>query len=410
MDGLAASQTDEAEVFSPKRRKGKRGPALLGAAGLVVVLGAVWAFRLPLAESILKQQLSAPGAPARLTLTRLDFGGAAASDIALGAAGSPDFTAHTVNAGFAWAWARPRLAMLGADQARLTVRMNERGVSFGALDRFTKGGSGGGGPTELPDMRITLRDLAIRFETSLGAFQAVGGAQGALRRDFTLTMRIAPTTSAGAQGALTNVRGELSARTAQGRFAGKLIAAAEALRWRNGDALNEPRFEAAFDAPIALTSAQLSAQARLAGGAFAGNAFGEVRGDALMNADDLSGGGWPKSWGGQVSAQLANVRGKDLAGDSAAARADFTGEAGKISANLVATLTNAGAFGVRAGSARLEGPFSTDLAHKPLTITARTTLHAENAALEANLRSQIMDAGRSSSACARARNATSRFS
>lgn len=391
MDWLASARAS-GELNSPPRRIGPGRLATFGAVGLVVVVGAVWVVRLPIAELVLKQQFSAPGAPAALKMTRLDFGGATIQDVRLGRVARPDFSAKSIAASFRWRWLTSEVSALSVDQARLKITIGSKGVSLGVLDRWFRHGPVGPplAPT-LPNLVIEARDAGLEIDTPLGAFLARGQAQGSLRRDFVMELGVAPTNARGPDGALSAFAAQVSARTQGGRLAGKVDVTAQRAEWRDG-ALVQPAFHAALSVPVDLTSATGDLDLRIGGGAIGEAPFAEARVQAHVDGQALGPGWWPKIWTGQASAQLAGLTGKQLSANALKADVGLSGEAGNVTGNLVTTLDRGGAFGVVLAGARLEGPFSTALSRNPIQFAARSELRVEQASVDSPTRARVLAA------------------
>lgn len=394
MDGLSKSQIEAPDDPSPPRRISARGAAIAGV-GVAAVLGVIWVMRLPIGAFILKQQLSAPGAPAALSLTRLDFGGMALEDIRVGPAVAPDLTAKALAVDFGWSPGF-RLAGVRLEQAHLRVRIDEKGVSVGALDRYLKSAGGGrAAPAAIPDLTLAVRDSTAVIDTPLGAFAATAEAQGALRKDFTGQIAIAPRDAQGAGGGAKALQARLVLRTAGERIVGSLTAAAETVAWRRGGEageLSNAKLDAALSAPVALNNAHIEARASAAGGSIAGIALKDASATSQIDAGALGDGFAPETWTGDAHAKLASAKGENVDVGALAADATLRGEHQRLAGDYAITLGRGGAFGVAASGAKLDGPFSGDLSRSPWTFAAQGDLAAPQASFDARTRRTITDA------------------
>jgi hypothetical protein len=393
MDGLSKSQTETTGEGSPPRRISLRGAAITGA-GIAVVLGVIWVMRLPLGAFILKQQLSAPGTPAALTLTRLDFGGMALEDIRVGPAAAPDLAARSLALDFGWSHGF-RLAAVRLDEARLKVRIDEKGFSAGVLDRYLKGGAGPAQPASIPDLSLTLHNTAAVIETPLGAFAATAEAQGALRKDFTGRIDIAPRDVQGPAGGAKALEAHFTFRTADERITASLTGAAEAIAWRRGGetgALSNAALNVSIAAPVALNDARAQARAAFGEAQIAGTVLRGASAETQLDAGMIGAGFAPQSWSASLRAKLDAAKGATIDAGAISADATLHGDNARLSGDYVAKLGRGGAFGFAAPGAKLDGPFSGDFSRSPWSFTAQGELTAPQASIDQRTRRAISGA------------------
>lgn len=160
---------------------------LLGALALLAALAA-WAARRTLAERALVAAAAARGvAPVALTVERLGLDGIALENLAIGAPETPDLAAVRVEAEWSWAGLRAgRLDALRAEGVRLRGRLDEQGLSLGALDPLLAAGDGapaaaGEPPLVLPVAQLALEDAQVELVTPEGV------ARGALSSALDVT-------------------------------------------------------------------------------------------------------------------------------------------------------------------------------------------------------------------------------
>ncbi|MES1201831.1 MAG: YdbH domain-containing protein [Pseudomonadota bacterium] len=370
-----------------------RGAAIAGA-GIAVVLGGIWIMRLPIGAFILKQQLSAPGAPAALTLTRLDFGGMALEDIRVGPGAAPDLAAKSLALDFGWSPGF-RLAAVRLDGARLKVRINEKGFSAGALDRYLKGGAGPAQPASIPDLSLTVHNTTAVIETPLGAFAATAEAQGALLKAFTGRIDIAPRDTQGPAGGAEALEAHFAFHTADERIAASLTGGAETIAWRRGaetGELSNAALSVSIAAPVALNDAHAEARFTLAEAQIAGTLLRGASAEAQLDAGGIGAGFAPKSWNASFRAKFDAAKGATIDAGAISADASLHGDNARLSGDYVAKLGRGGAFGFAAPSAKLDGPFSGDFSRSPWSFTAQGELDAPQASIDQRTRRAIIGA------------------
>jgi hypothetical protein len=161
---------------------GAAGWVLLGAAGLA---GALWLIRIPIAQTLVSQALSARGAAHDLTIESLDFSGAKITNFRIGPRETPTLSAKSVHLAFAWQ-ALPTVSALDIDGLRVVAALDENGLNWGALAPFLEPPPQT--PTaDLPVLRLRLTDAQLALETPLGKAVAVAQADGVIRSDWALT-------------------------------------------------------------------------------------------------------------------------------------------------------------------------------------------------------------------------------
>lgn len=205
------------EPTRPDRRQTRRRVRLavtVAGASLLVVTGAAWFFRIPLADEIARDVMAGMGLDADFEITRVDLGGAGLSRLRIGPDNAPDVVAANADLRLGWGWTGPRLSGLRLVEPALRVSVSDKGVSFGSLDRLLTGGKGGDGT--LPDMSIDVIDGRALIATPYGVVPATFSSQGRLTRTFSAAADIAPLTLDAAAGRLEGLHLTLRARTQDG--------------------------------------------------------------------------------------------------------------------------------------------------------------------------------------------------
>lgn len=201
-------------MTSPQR---PRTRLALGAAGLALatLAGAAWIWRLPLADGALRDGLERAGLDADFELVDVGLSGARLRNVRVGPAAAPDAVAASAEASLAWGLFGPRLSGVRLTEPRIRMRIDAKGVSFGAFDAL-RGEGGGPLPRRLPDLRLDIERGRFLILTPAGAIPGTATMRGRLGRDFEGVVEIAPLTRAAAQGELRNVRAAIRARTLDG--------------------------------------------------------------------------------------------------------------------------------------------------------------------------------------------------
>ncbi len=215
-------------TVAPQR---KRGRLVLGAAGLALatLVGAAWTFRLPLADAAVRDAFRRAGIDADFDLARVDFGGAALTNVRVGPETAPDAAAARAEARIGWGLTGPRMAGVRLREPALRVRIDGDGVSLGQLDKLLTQGKAGG-ETRLPDMAIDIADGRALLLTPAGAIPVTFSSSGRLTRDFAAVAEIAPVTRSDAGATIANLRGAGRARTENRALILELDGAVDALR------------------------------------------------------------------------------------------------------------------------------------------------------------------------------------
>ncbi len=395
MDGLFKQQAKDDEPISPHRRIPVR-TAVLAGASVAAVIGVIWVMRLPIGAFILKQQLSTPDAPAALAMTRLDFGGMAIEDVRVGPAAAPDLTAKTLAVDFGWGAGGFKLAGIRLEQAQLRVRVDEKGVSFGAFDKWLNTAPRGPSrPPVIPDLTLVVRETAVETITPLGAFTTNIQASGALRRAFTAEAVIAPRDVQGERGGLEALEAHLSVRTANSAITARLTGSSSTIGWREGQQASEisgASFNIAAAAPVGLNNSRFEAKAGFDEANIANITWRGASLDSQGDTGAIGAGFIPQTWSATLRAALAAAKGDTIDAGNIIADATLRAENARLAGGYALTLGRGGAFGFSAPGAKLDGPLSGDFSRSPWTFTVQGDLAAPQASIDARTRRTITDA------------------
>lgn len=192
------------------------------AGAVVIVVGAVWIAREPIADKFIRDQLGSRDVPAQYRIDRIGFRSEILSNIVIGDPKRPDLTARKVEVLLGYGWSGPYVSEIRADGVRLYGRFVDGQLSFGALDKFRDPDSTD--PFALPDLSVALRDARSRVETPWGNIGAALNGDGNLRRDFTGKLAlVAPrVVAAGCSGSGISFYGTLRVRAIRPQLVGPL--------------------------------------------------------------------------------------------------------------------------------------------------------------------------------------------
>ncbi|UNU42794.1 hypothetical protein EAO27_08845 [Sphingopyxis sp. YF1] len=179
----------------PKRRRRIKKRWLTSGA-LIVLVGALWLAREPIADRFVREQLDTLGVPASYQIEEIGLRTERLSNVVIGDPKRPDLTARSVEVALGYGWRGPYVSSITADGVRLYGRFMDGRLSLGALDKFRDPTSTD--PLALPDLAATLSDARARIETPWGTVGAALSGKGHLQRNFAGTLALlAPRVIAG---------------------------------------------------------------------------------------------------------------------------------------------------------------------------------------------------------------------
>lgn len=198
----------------------------LTAGTVVVLVGASWLAREPIADRVLRDQFASRDIPVAYTIDSIGIRSERLSNVVIGDPQRPDLTAKHLEVLIGYGWSGPYVSGVRADGVRLYGRFIDGQLSLGSLDKFRD-------PTDttpfaLPDLWVHLTDGRARVDTPWGNLGAVLAGSGNLRRDFTGKLgMVAPViAAAGCSGRDISFYGTVEVRNIKPRVAGPLRGAA----------------------------------------------------------------------------------------------------------------------------------------------------------------------------------------
>lgn len=174
---------------APAARKARTATRLkVAGAALTVTLGSLWLLRFPLLGLAAQGYLGGRGIDADFSSDALTPGRLEISDLRLGAADRPDFTARRAIVRLRWQGLMPEIAGIVLDRPVARVRLDENGLSLGRLDRLLPPPSDE--PLSVPGIAVIVRDGRVVADTPLGPLTLRLDSGGTLADDFVATARL----------------------------------------------------------------------------------------------------------------------------------------------------------------------------------------------------------------------------
>ena len=163
--------------------------ATLVLAGLILVgLLVAWAMRFRVATGIVDRKLAAAHVPASYRLTRIGPFRERMENVRIGNPAAPDLVARRIDVELGYGWSGPAIRAIRVEGVRLRARLDQSGLSLGAIDRLMP--KGRGGQAKLPDLLVSLRDVQLALATPNGAIRAAIKGAGNPQVDFKGTATI----------------------------------------------------------------------------------------------------------------------------------------------------------------------------------------------------------------------------
>ncbi len=152
---------------------------VIAAAGVML---AIWLLRRPLSEAVVARWFASQGIPARYRITALSPDAVTLTDVTLGAATAPDFSARRVDIRLGWSPFRAQIDRITVTRPTLRAVLGPHGITLGSLDRLLP--APGAPATPLPDIDLRLVDARMTVSTRAGTIVLTGGGAGRLRSGF----------------------------------------------------------------------------------------------------------------------------------------------------------------------------------------------------------------------------------
>lgn len=162
---------------------------------LIIALAIIWWQRVPIATSVVDDQLKKLGLPARYTIEQIGPQTQIIRDIRIGPAERPDLIVKQAIVEMRWGWDGPYPVSVQTSGVRLRGDYRDGKLSFGALDKLRDPNSKE--PFRLPDIIANLRDTQISLTTEYGPIGAAIEGEGVLRTQFTGKLALASRTLSG---------------------------------------------------------------------------------------------------------------------------------------------------------------------------------------------------------------------
>lgn len=270
-------------------RRSRRLRAWLGGSATVMVLaaGSLWLTRTSITETLVQRYLAERDVAGSYKVTALSPSRIALTDIRLGRAPRPDFTADRAVIALRWNLGWPSLAMIELDRPTLRARLTSDGISFGSLDALIPESDE---PFALPDFGLQVRGGRLIADTPIGAVTGSFQGQGPLADGFRGRLQVEPTTLAKNSCKVEHAAGVIGVRT----DARSLLANADLTTMRivcEGVSGEGGRLQAAIRIPETLDLYRGDGRVELATGAFKRIAFGrsQARVDFAGSANAIAG-------------------------------------------------------------------------------------------------------------------------
>ena len=330
----------------PARRHSRvRIAAAAVSAVVALALAGVWTQRTRIVSDYVDTELARRGVSGSYTITRFGLGGQRLENIRIGDPRRPDLTAERADLRIGIGASGPYLASIDARGVRLRGRLVDGRVTFGAVDRLLPAPTGA--PFSLPDLVVTLADSALRLETAGGVVGLALAGSGRLSDGFSGRLAaVAPLLAVGGctiRGGHAKVNVAITARrpALDGPVRADAIACGEGIR---------------IAAPVAGIDLALSATL--------------------------------DRWSGGASLRAADVRAGDTRLRAPAGRIGFGGNKAETAGTIAVAGERFETTGLNAGQTGFEGRYRIGQG-----VGAQGTLVIADAAVDAGVRSSILEAG-----------------
>ncbi len=220
---LAAQQGDTggAVIAAPRP---KRRRAILAAGVLIAAGTGLWLARGPIAQSLIDQQLSGLGLPARYTIDSIGAENQILRNIVIGDPAHPDLTIARARVQLVYGLTGPRIGRITLEQPRLYGSFRGGRLSFGALDPLLFPKEASTAPFSLPDLDLKLVDGRALVESEYGRLAVKVEGAGNLGGGFagTLAALVADPRARGCTAERLSAYGKVTVAAGKPRFAGPM--------------------------------------------------------------------------------------------------------------------------------------------------------------------------------------------
>lgn len=164
--------------------------AALAVAGLLLLaLIVAWTMRFHIVTALVDRKLAVAKVPASYRLTRIGLFRERMEDVRIGDPQVPDLVAQRIDLDLGYDWKGLTVRAVRVNGVRLRARLDQNGLSLGAIDRLMP--TGRGGEIKLPDLLVSLRDVQLALATPNGAIQATIEGAGNPQIELKGTARVA---------------------------------------------------------------------------------------------------------------------------------------------------------------------------------------------------------------------------
>lgn len=160
----------------------KKHRLAIGVGLLAIGVGSLWWQRAPLATHFIDRELSRRGVPASYRIERLTTGGATLADVVIGDPAAPDLVASRLTVNLRWGFGWANIGAINIENALLRGRLDNKGLSFGSIDRLRPKPSGE--PFALPDFDLRLENTRLMLATPGGVVGVAAEGAGNLTDGF----------------------------------------------------------------------------------------------------------------------------------------------------------------------------------------------------------------------------------
>ncbi len=220
---LAAQQGDTGGAVIAAPRPNRRRAIL--AAGVLIAAGTgLWLARGPIAQSLIDQQLSGLGLPARYTIDSIGAESQILRNIVIGDLAHPDLTIARARVQLVYGLTGPRIGRITLEQPRLYGSFRGGRLSFGALDPLLFPKEASTAPFSLPDLDLKLVDGRALVESEYGRLAVKVEGAGNLGGGFagTLAALVADPRAGGCTAERLSAYGKVTVAAGKPRFAGPM--------------------------------------------------------------------------------------------------------------------------------------------------------------------------------------------
>jgi hypothetical protein len=148
---------------------------------VALLLLLLWALRLRIAGALVDRRMEVAHVSASYRIAKIGPFLERMEDVRIGDPAHPDLVARRIDVTIGYGLTGPAVRGVAVDGVQLSASIDGDGLHLGALDRLLPTS---GGKTELPDLAVDLRDVAIALATPNGAIRLTLAGKGNPARRF----------------------------------------------------------------------------------------------------------------------------------------------------------------------------------------------------------------------------------